>query len=371
MSGLRGNSWLRLVGLSVLAVALICATLSIAAPAVEKTSKDDPRLQKWLKRFPEADADKDGVLTVTEARAYRGKQKAGKAAGAQARKALTPTLKDQRYGPHKRNVLDFYKVDSDEPTAVMIYFHGGGFVGGDKVKAAQADLPRQCLKAGISVIGANYRLVKGRGDEPGAPFPAPMLDGARAVQFVRSKAEEWNIDPERVALAGGSAGACMSIWIALHDDLAKPDSEDPVERLSTRVCCVVSQAGQTTLDPKFVLEQIGGASSVHPSLLPFYGIKSLDELGKPEVQKLVREASAVNYATKDDPAIYLDYGGVLDNTPLPENTSVNISIHHPKFGELLKQKLDELGVECHFYYEGKPTPPSGKIDFVKKHLRVQ
>ena len=46
------------------------------------------------------------------------------------------------------------------------------------------------------------------------------------LERVRTKAAEWNIDRKRIAAAGGSAGACSSLWLAYHDDLADPDSEN-------------------------------------------------------------------------------------------------------------------------------------------------
>ena len=54
-----------------------------------------------------------------------------------------------------------------------------------------------------------------------------MEDTVRAVQFVRSQAKDWNIDPNRIAAIGGSAGAHLAAWVGLHNDLAKPDSPDP------------------------------------------------------------------------------------------------------------------------------------------------
>ncbi len=62
----------------------------------------------------------------------------------------------------------------------------------------------------------------------GITSPAPQHDGARAIQFLRSKAGEWNLDPKRFAAFGGSAGTGISLWTGLHDDLADPKSSDPV-----------------------------------------------------------------------------------------------------------------------------------------------
>src|SRR3954464_6514284 len=92
-----------------------------------------------------------------------------------------PTLADVRYGKYDRDVLDVFQVKTAKPAPVLIYFHGGGWLGGDKKSLD----PAPFLKAGIAVVTANYRFTTGTPDA--APYPAPMLDSARVVQFVRSK----------------------------------------------------------------------------------------------------------------------------------------------------------------------------------------
>lgn len=103
--------------------------------ADEKTSENDARLARWLAQHREADANKDGVLTESEARAYRQKivgKPQKKPTDRSAKWRPLPPPIEVRYGPHERNVLDFYRADADDPTPVMIYFHGGGFTVGDK-----------------------------------------------------------------------------------------------------------------------------------------------------------------------------------------------------------------------------------------------
>jgi acetyl esterase/lipase len=199
-----------------------------------------------------------------------------------------------------------------------------------------------------------------------------MLDGARVVQFVRSKAKEWNIDPERIALTGGSAGAIIGLWIAYQDDMAQPDSEDPIERQSTRVSCVVPVAAPTNLDPDYIREQIGGNPIVHPSIYPLFGAANDAELKTKEKQALIKAASPMTHVSKDDPPTMLMYGSELSKTPLPANTDINTSIHHPQFGVLLKQKLDAAGVENDLLYVGDGRTKVEQIAalqaFLQKHL---
>ena len=78
-----------------------------------------------------------------------------------------------------------------------------------------------------------------------------MLDAAlRAVQFLRFKAADWNINPNRIVVTGGSAGGCSSLLVALHDDVADSTSNDPVKRFSSRVSGAVVAGAQTMVNPR-------------------------------------------------------------------------------------------------------------------------
>lgn len=172
--------------------------------AAEKTSENDERLRRGLQRFPQADANRDGVLTESEARAFIQQRRAKQNAPAPAPDKSASLARDVKYGPHPRHVLDFWKAESDQPTPLVVYIHGGGFVGGDK-RGVPGGLVKECLQSGISVAAIHYRFVTTH------PFPAPQHDGGRAIQFLRHQAKQWNIDPTRIAAYGGSAGGPTSI----------------------------------------------------------------------------------------------------------------------------------------------------------------
>lgn len=333
-----------------------------APPSAAKIT--DKQLEQWLKQFPDADIDKNGKLTRNEAVNYWLKLQQEQLAAEKQR--TPPTAADVKYGPYERNVLDFWQTKSQKPTPVLINFHGGGFVGGDK--SAVSVEPN--LRQGMSVVSANYRFVKG-GPES-APYPAPMYDGARVVQFVRSKAKEWNIDPNRIVLTGSSAGAIMAMWIAYNDDLAQPDSSDPIARHSSRVACILPISGPTSLDPDFIRREIGGNPIVHPSINPFFGVETEAELKTEEKQRLIREASPLTLVSSDDPPTFLLYGGELTKTPLAPDTNVSISIHHARFGVLMKEQLDKAGVanELAYLNDGrtKLEQMAALQAFLKKHL---
>lgn len=265
-----------------------------------------------------------------------------------------PDLREEKYGPHERNVLDLWKAKSDAPTPLVVFIHGGGFLVGYKEYVKPA-LIRLCREKGISVAAINYRY------SSQAPFPAPFQDAARAVQFLRSKAKEWNLDPGRFAATGGSAGGGMSLWLAFHDELADPKNDDPVLRESTRIQAVVAVAAQISYDPRWIREHIGGRAHEHGAIEKLYGLPP-EKRDTDEAHRLYDEAAAIRHLTKDDPPVYLTYEG-------PDNPSnkAGAGIHSPKFGEILKTEMDRLGIPCEFKV-GADTIES-QVDFLAARLQ--
>jgi acetyl esterase len=268
-----------------------------------------------------------------------------------------PDFENVRYGPDERNILDLWKAKPsrgpDVATPVVIFFHGGGFRSGDK-SSVPARLLARCLEAGISVASANYRL------SHTAAFPAPMLDGARAIQYLRANAIELGIDPAKIAASGSSAGGGIALWVAFHDDLADPDSPDPVTRQSSRLTCVGVDGAQTSYDPRFIKALIGGRAHEHPALPLFYGITPDADRDSPRVNKLYKEASPINYVSAGDPPAILFYAE--PNGPLPGDAKPGQGIHHPRFGEALKAQLDPLKIECILHHGSEYPQGTDPID---------
>ncbi len=257
-------------------------------------------------------------------------------------KPPAPTHANVSYGPHAMNVLDFWKAEGAGPRPLLVYIHGGGWTGGDKKQSP--DRMRPYLEKGISYAAINYRLT---GE---APLPAPVHDAARAIQFIRSRASEWNINKTRIALTGGSAGACTSMWILLHDDLADPDADDPVLRESTRVTAAAVSGGQTSIDPKVIEPWLGPNVLKHRMINMAVGEKTIEGALKnyEKYRDLYLEFSPYNHVTADDPPLFMTYG---NNMKLPSENAGH-GIHHPVYGVKMKEKADSVGHECHLLIEG-------------------
>ena len=268
------------------------------------------------------------------------------------RPQIPPTLADVAYGTHPRQVFDFYKAKSDKPTPLVIYIHGGGWVQGNYRPID----PGGWLEQGISFVSLNYRFTTDA-EEAGhwPPVEWPLRDAARAVQFIRSKAAEWNIDKPRIGTTGGSAGACTSLWLAFHDDMADPQSSDPIARESTRLWCIAVDGAQNTLDPQQMQEWTpnsdygGHAFGFKPS--PGRHTTQFQEFlaGRDWVLPWIKEYSPYELVTPDDPPIYLNY-----KTPPALGQKEKDPTHTANFGVKLQERCKEVGVECELVYPGAP-----------------
>ncbi len=278
------------------------------------------------------------------------------ASAADPKPQIPATQADVSYGPHARNVLDFWKAEGDGPRPLLVYIHGGGWVTGDKKQDTAAY--QGFLDKGVSCAAINYRLT------PGSPLPAPVHDAARAIQFLRTKAAEWNIDTKHIALTGGSAGACSSMWLLLHDDLADPKSADPVLRESTRVCAAAVSAGQTSIDPKVVEDWLGPNVLKHRMINMAVGEQTMEGALKnyEQYHDMYVEFSPYNHVDGQDPPLFMTYAADMT---LPSKDAGH-GIHHPVHGIKLKEKSDGAGHECHLLIPG--TSKSDKYSSTKEFL---
>src|SRR5205823_7130532 len=252
------------------------------------------------------------------------------------------------YGKHPRQVLDFYQARSDRPTPVVFYVHGGGWQNGDK-----RTNPQPFLAKGISVVAINYRYVKnGVEEKVEPPVKAPLEDAARALQFFRSKASEWNLDKKRIGATGGSAGGCSSLWLAFHADMADPKSSDPVARESTRLYCAAVSGAQTSLDPKELREWMpnygyGAHAFGFPSFQAYYD-------GRDKVLNWIKEYSPIEHVSKDDPPIFLEYPS--QKVPPVVGEKQKDPTHSAVLGMKLAEKLRAVNVEVILVYPGQTDP---------------
>jgi hypothetical protein len=129
---------------------------------------------------------------------------------------------------------------------------------GRKATAKGAPLD-QFLPKGCAAVAVEMRVMGEAVEEKiSPPVSVCLLDARRAVQFVRLHASEWIIDPNRIAVGGGSQGALPALYVGCAGEKADPGSTDPVERVSTKVTCVGAWRSQPSIDPKRMQEWVPG-----------------------------------------------------------------------------------------------------------------
>ena len=277
----------------------------------------------------------------------------------------SPDLSNIKYGPDQHNILDFWKAASSKPTPVVIYIHGGGFTGGDKSLGPKVMPIEDYIKAGISVASIDYRL------RP-VPIHDILRDCARAVQFIRYKAAELNIEKKKIGTHGDSAGASASLWLAFHSDLADPTSTDPVLKESSRPNCASANNFQYSLD---VLAFESLFARMNVTLLPefragvnapgFYGLKSENDLKSPAGEKLRADCDLPNLITKDAPPIFLSCNRNVSN--------IADYLHHPIHAMGMKKRCDEIGINYiaiipAFSISPSARDPQTQLQFFIKYL---
>jgi hypothetical protein len=212
-------------------------------------------------------------------------------------------------------------------------------------------------------MSINYRLT---GE---AVFPQHYMDCARAIQYARYHAKDFNIDPKRVGTIGSSAGGMTALWLGFHDDLADAKNADPVLRQSTRLKAMAVSSAQTTLVPEVVTKYIGALATQYQTYYngKMFGLKK-EEMTSPKALQLLKEISPLTYLTKDDAPVWAFYS--VPNKPLTSDSTTSDAIHHPGFGAALKDEMDKLKIECKLRHKDDGQNVNGDmVNFLLKYLK--
>jgi acetyl esterase len=215
----------------------------------------------------------------------------------------TPTQEGLVYGEAEGETLtmDYYapKGDGIHPAAIII--HGGGYQRGNSKSGSEAYCADFLAPAGYAVFSINYRLA------PKYPYPKMVYDVEQAVRYIRQNAAKWKVDPEKIALVGGSAGGFLSNMVGL---LNAPGA---------KVNAVVTLFAQSS----FATVPLN--ADVH-ALLDHL----IQEKGEAAALK---EASPITYVSKDAPPFLLIQGDKDEYIPFSEDTN-------------LQEALRKVGVRC-------------------------
>ena len=126
--------------------------------------------------------------------------------------------------------LDVFTPKQNANGAAIVWVVSGGWYSGHD--AVNAGAIGEYLKRGYTVFAVVH------GSQPKYTIPEVLEDMHRAVRFIRSRAAEYKIDPERIGITGGSAGGHLSLMQGTAGTLGNPDAKDPVDKFSSRVQAV-------------------------------------------------------------------------------------------------------------------------------------
>lgn len=188
--------------------------------------------------------------------------------------------------------MDIYFPDSGGPWRTFVYVHGGSWMRGDKSEAAMFARPMTSL--GFLVVSLNYRLY------PPGTWPEMIEDVKCAIRSLRAHASDYNLDPNRIAAVGASAGGHLVSLLGTTDQTAGFDVGEYLDQ-SSRVQLVISLAGVMDLTRNF----------------PNADIELMKHIGFGEDN--IVQASPVTYITPDDPPFLLIHGDHDDVVPYEQS----------------------------------------------------
>ncbi len=218
--------------------------------------------------------------------------------------------------------LDLYRPKATaKPVPAIIFIHGGAWKGGDK--SHMKFYAVRFAKQGYVTASIAYRFSQE------APFPAAVEDAKCAVRWLRAHAKTYNVDPDKIAVSGNSAGGHLSLMVGYSSDVEEWEGQGGNSGVSSRVQAVINFYGPVDLTTPFAQKQ----SVVHQ----FLAGKKYDE-----EPKLYHRASPITYLTQDDPPTLIFHGSIDSTVPIDQ-------------ADMLADKLSELGIPYLYdQFEGWP-----------------
>jgi acetyl esterase/lipase len=198
----------------------------------------------------------------------------------------TANQTDIVYAEHDGTKLvgDLYLPKGKNKAPVLVAIHGGGWEIGNKQYYRYWGL--FLARAGYAVFAIDYRLGK-----PGM-YPAAVYDAKAAVQFIRARAADYNLDPDRIGVIGDSAGAHLAALVALAaDQFTSAYRDDANANVPAAVKCMIGFYGVYDLPGQWTHDQV---ARPHDNFVEkFLGVAPMQN------RRLYFDASPLSYATED------------------------------------------------------------------------
>ena len=213
-------------------------------------------------------------------------------------------FRDIPYGADsKRQCFDLYlPEDGEGPFPLFVHIHGGGFAFGDK-RDDHMDAYLVGIKRGYAVASIEYRL---SGE---AAFPAAVLDCRVAIRYLKTHAGELCVDPDRIAVLGGSAGGNLAAMVGMNvPNGAFPGEEGKEFPCQPVVQAAIDQFGPVRFETMEAQARANGVSETHPSADMMPESKYLGVAVDRAPQKLLEAAYPATYASEAMAPMLVQHG---------------------------------------------------------------
>lgn len=203
----------------------------------------------------------------------------------------------------KRQCFDLYLPETGEgPFPLFVHIHGGGFAFGDK-RDDHMDAYLLGIKRGYAVASIEYRL---SGE---AVFPAAVLDCREAIRYLKTHAGELCVDPDRIAVLGGSAGGNLAAMLGMNvPNGAFPGEEGKEFSCQPVVQAAIDQFGPVRFETMEAQARANGVSETHPSVDMMPESKYLGVAVDRAPRKLLEAAYPATYASEAMAPLLVQHG---------------------------------------------------------------
>jgi acetyl esterase/lipase len=212
--------------------------------------------------------------------------------------------------PDRAEKLDVYLPEgraAGVKSPALVWIHGGSWIGGDKGEARAKEICGTLVGAGYVAVSINYKLGRGA-------WPQNLLDCKNAVRFLRAHAEEYGIDPDRIAVGGGSAGGHLALMVGFTMGQTELEPTAPYPGVSSAVRAVLDLYGPANL----VLPPVAaGSADAFPGMRKVMADARGVFGAEPPPEAVLRAASPTHIAAKGAPPVLIFHG---KDDPIVEHT---------------------------------------------------
>jgi acetyl esterase/lipase len=272
-----------------------------------------------------------------------------------------PTHADVSYGSHAHQLLDVYLPKGEGPFPVVVWY---GAIWVPKKGPANLGLffAHRC-----AVIAVETRsMTDAQQEHASPPISYVLSDARRALKYIHRHAQDWHLDPDRIAAGGGSQAAVPALFAACTAGKADAGSRDPLDQEIAKVVAVALFRGPGSIDPKRLKEW-------NPAVewgAPAWGCSFGESIQRyEELRGVISQWSPEYFVTKDTPPIYIENEWGLTK---PENVAEpNYLTHSPLWGIGLKKYVEARGGTCYQKYPGLQSEKYKDIwDFLLQRLQA-